>query len=256
MKIYAVFPLLFIFSTGTITAADVASAETNAPPPAFSTLMPGQTLPTQFRVVTLPKIAVNQFSLVADDGKTVLRVDSDNSAGSLGLPLTATAANTHATLEWRWKVSRALDQADMTTKPNDDFAARVYVFFDVPLASLSFVDRSKIRLARLLAGADVPTAALCYVWDNRQRLGHTQWSPYTNRVRMIVLQSGAANANKWLAESRDVAADFRAAFGVDAPAVTGVAIGNDTDNTHERVSTWYSDVTLKTLTTQKALDAK
>ena len=63
---------------------------------------------------------------------------------------------------------------------------------------------------------------------------------------MIVLQSGAANANKWLSESRDVAADFREAFGVDAPAVTGIAIGNDTDNTLERVTTWYGDVTLKT----------
>lgn len=246
MKIAAFFPLLFILSNGTITAADVASPETNAPPPAFSALMPGQTLPKQFRIVTLPKIAVNQFSFVSDEGKTVLRVDSNNSAGSLGVPLTSTAANPHATLEWRWKVSRVLDKADMTTKPGDDFAARVYVFFDVPLASLSFIDRSKIRLARTFAGADVPTAALCYVWDNSQPVGHAQWSPYTDRVRMIVLQSSATNANKWLSESRDVAADFRAAFGFDAPAVTGIAIGNDTDNNHERVTTWYGDVTLKT----------
>ena len=246
MKIYFFPALLFIFSTGAITAADVASPETNALPPAFSALMPGQTLPKQFRIVTLPKIAVNQFSFVNDEGKTVLRVDSDNSAGSLGMPLTSTAANANATLEWRWKVSRVLDKADMTTKQNDDFAARVYVFFDVPLASLSFIDRSKIRLARTFAGADVPTAALCYVWDNSQPVGHAQWSPYTDRVRMIVLQSGAASANKWRSESRDVAADFREAFGFDAPAVTGIAIGNDTDNTHERVTTWYGDVTLKT----------
>ena len=245
MKIYFFSALLCIFTASTITAADLASAETNAPPPAFSALTPGQTLPQQFRVVTLPKIAVNQFSLVNDDGKTVLRVDSNNSAGSLGVPLTSTAANKNPTLEWRWKVSRVLDQADMTTKQNDDFAARVYVFFDVPLASLSFIDRSKIRLARTFAGADVPTAALCYVWDNAQPVGHTQWSPYTDRVRMIVLQNGAAKPNTWRAESRDVAADFRAAFGFDAPAVTGVAIGNDTDNTHERVTTWYGDVTLK-----------
>ena len=245
MKNYFLLPLLFVFTTSAITAADMENTETSAPPLVFSALMPGQTLPKQFRIVTLPKIAVNQFSLVADDGKTVLRIDSNNSAGSLGVPLTSTAANTNTTLLWRWKVSRALDQADMITKPHDDFAARMYVFFDVPLASLSFIDRSKIRLARVLAGADVPTAALCYVWDNAQPVGHTQWSPYTNRVRMIVLQSGAANANKWLSESRDVAADFRAAFGIDAPAVTGVAIGNDTDNTHERVTTWYGDVTLQ-----------
>ena len=130
----------------------------------------------------------------------------------------------------------------MTTKSGDDFAGRVYVFFDVPLESLSFVERSKILIARTIAGADVPTAAICYVWDNTQAIGHTQWSPYTNRVRKIVLQTGASQLNKWMGESRDVAADFKAAFGVDAPAVTGVAVGNDTDNTNDAVTTWFGDV--------------
>ena len=61
---------------------------------------------------------------------------------------------------------------------------------------------------------------------------------------MIVLQSGAARANQWVTESRDVAADFRAAFGSDAPRVTGVAVGSDTDNTGERVTTWFGDLTI------------
>ena len=237
MKIPVVLVFAVILANSAATIADV-------PTPAFSSLTPGQALPTQFRVISLPKVAINQFSLVAIDDKTVLRVDSSSSAGSLGLPLTA-PQGASALLEWRWKVSRVLDKADMGAKSGDDYAARVYVFFDVPLASLSFVERSKIRIARALAGVDVPTAALCYVWTNTQRAGHTQWSTYTNRVRMIVLQSGAANVNNWLAESRDVAADFREAFGFDAPAITGVAVGNDTDNTGERVTTWYGDVTLK-----------
>ena len=221
--------------------ADVAKPISAPSTIAFSTMSPGQPLPKQFRVVTLPKIKSNQFSLVADDGKTVLRVDSDSSAGSLALALTSV---TGRTLAWRWKVSRMLDKADMETKSGDDFSARVYVFFDVPLESLPFLERTGIRLARAVAGAEVPTAALCYVWDNTHRIGHTQWSPYTNRVRMLVLQSGPANVNSWMTESRDVAADFREAFGVDAPAVTGVAIGNDTDNTGEKVVTWYGDVSL------------
>ena len=214
-------------------------------PPLFSTLKPGQDLPKEFRIIILPKIAQNKFLLVADEGKTVLRVDSENSAGSLGLPLTTPAGGANTWLEWRWKVNRMLDKADMRAKEGDDFAARVYVFFDVPMESLSFVDRSKLRLARMIAGPDVPTAALCYVWDNTHRVGHTQWSPYSNRVRMIVLQSGGASIDKWISESRDIAKDFRDAFGFDAPAVTGVAVGSDTDNTGERVSTWYGDVSLR-----------
>ncbi len=219
-----------------------------AKPIVFSALTPGQALPNEFRVINVPKIANNQFSLVSDEGKTVLRVDSNKSAGSLGLPLTLSATspgNPTALLEWRWKINRVLDTADMNTKVGDDFAARVYVFFDVPMDALSFADRTKLRIARMMAGPDVPTAALCYVWDNSHPVGRAQWSPYSNRARVIVLQSGAGQAGTWTTQSRDVAADFREAFGFDAPAITGVAIGNDTDNTGERVTTWYGDVTLK-----------
>jgi Protein of unknown function (DUF3047) len=208
----------------------------------FSALKPGQPLPKPFNFIALPKIKHNAVSLVDDLGTTVLKVESNNSAGSIGIPLTATREAGNTTLEWRWKVNRTLEKADMSKKLGDDFAGRVYVFFDVPLESLSFVDRSKIRIARAIAGADVPTAALCYVWDNTHAVGHSQWSPYTNRVRKIVLQTGGANINKWMKESRDVAADFKIAFGTDAPAVTGVAVGNDTDNTDEAVTTWFGDV--------------
>lgn len=245
MRICVALPLAVVFFTSTCGAADAANPVTAPPAIVFSALTPGQVLPKGFRVVTIPKVAANKFSLVADGGKTVLRVDSDNSAGSLALPLTTSAGGTDALLEWRWKVSRVLDKADMNTKGGDDFSARVYVFFDVPLESLSFSERTKLRLARMVAGQDLPTAALCYVWDNAHRAGHTQWSPYTNRLRKIVLQSGPANVNKWMTEARDISADFREAFGFEAPAVTGVAVGNDTDNTDERVTTWYGDVVLK-----------
>lgn len=215
---------------------------TDAGTPPFSALQPGQTMPPALRFIAIPSVKHNRVSLVADGGGTVLKVESNNSAGSIGVPITATRENGNTTLTWRWKVDRALNKANMATKKGDDFAARVYVFFDVPLESLSFMERSKIRMARAVAGADVPTAALCYVWDNTHAVGHSQWSPYTNRVRKIVLQSGKENLNKWMNESRDVAADFKAAFGTDAPAVTGVAVGNDTDNTDEAVTTWFGDI--------------
>jgi Protein of unknown function (DUF3047) len=214
--------------------------------PLFSTLKSGQSLPKPLHFIALPKIKHNMISLVDDAGDnqhaTVLKVESNNSAGSVGIPLTATIEAGNTTLQWQWKVNRALEKADMGKKLSDDFSGRVYVFFDVPLDSLSFMERSKIRIARAVAGADVPTAAICYVWDNTHAVGHTQWSPYTNRVRKIVLQTGSANINKWMKESRDVAADFKTAFGFDAPAVTGVAVGNDTDNTDDTVTTWFGDV--------------
>ena len=216
-------------------------------PPPFSSLTPGQALPKEFRVVNLPGIGKNVFSLVADEGKTVLRVDSSSSAGSLDIPIvdpgaTAGSAGAERILEWRWKVNRLLEKADMEDKSSDDHPARVFVFFDVPIESLSFIERNKIRIARAITGLDVPTAALCYVWDNKHRVGYKAWSPYTHRERKIVLQSGPQSVGQWVAEARDVAADFREAFGFEAPAVSSIAVGNDSDNTHDRVTSWFGDV--------------
>jgi hypothetical protein len=48
-----------------------------------------------------------------------------------------------------------------------------------------------------------------------------------------------------MTESRDVYADFRDAFGFDAPAVTSIAVGSDSDNTNERVTTWFGDISFR-----------
>ena len=211
----------------------------------FSKLSPGQAMPKEFRLVAYPNIKPNQFALVVDEEKTVLKVDSNNSAGSMAIPVALMGAQTSSTLQWRWKVNRTLDKADMDDKLSDDHSARLYVFFDVPLESLSLADRTKIRLARSIAGVEVPTAALCYVWDNKHRIGYTAWSPYTRQLRKVVLQSGPDAIGQWRVESRDVAADFKEAFGFDAPAVTGVSVGNDTDNTDDRVTSWFGDISFK-----------
>ena len=211
----------------------------------FSKLLPGQAIPKDFRVVSYPNVKPNQFALVADGGKTVLKVDSNNSAGSMAVPVALLGARTNTTLQWQWKVDRILDKADMDEKLADDHSARLYVFFDVPLESLSFADRTKIKLARSITGADVPTAALCYVWDNKHRVGYTAWSPFTQQLRKVVLQSGPVAVGQWRSESRDVAADFKEAFGFDAPAITGISVGNDTDNTDDRVTAWFGDVSFK-----------
>jgi len=210
-------------------------------PMVFSAHPPSATLPAQYRVLTLPQIKANQFALVDDLAATVLRVDSQDSAGTVALPFNVQPNDTPY-LTWRWKINRVVESADTAKKSGDDYAARVYVFFDVPLESLSFTERTKIRLARLVAGSDVPTAALCYVWDNKAPVGVRHWSPYTNRVHVLTLQSGNKHANEWMEEKHDVAADFRASFGAAAPRIIGVAVGNDTDQTGERVTTWFGDV--------------
>lgn len=142
---------------------------------------------------------------------------------------------------WRWKVKASVAKADMLTKAGDDYAARIYVFYDVPVAQLGFSDRLKIKLAKTIYGADIPTAALNYVWDNKQPIGTLRANAYTDRTRMLVVQSGNAKAGQWLTEARDVRQDYRVAFGAAAPDVVGLAIATDTDNTHGDAEAWFQE---------------
>lgn len=210
--------------------------------PRFSAMPAGARLPVGWTHQVLPSVErANRFDLVGDGGATVLRVLSERSASTLAA---VQRIDTSATprLRWRWRVSNPVAGSDLQRKAGDDYAARVYVLFDFPLDRLGVGDRLKISTARLLHGADLPAAALCYVWGTAQAAGESGWNAYTDRLRMIVVDAGEAYAGQWREKDRDVAADFRAAFGDPVPAVSGVAVGADTDNTGEKVEARFGDL--------------
>lgn len=211
----------------------------------FSGAAPGSGVAPGWRHQTLPKVErANQFAIVADEGRRVLQVRSSGSSSSW-LAKLAGDAGPRPSLSWQWRVSRALDGSDMRTKQGDDYAARVYVLFDLPLDRLSLGDRLKIQASRALSGVDVPAASLCYVWGNAQAAGSTAWNPYTDRVRMIVVDSGNTHAKTWRPVSRDLRRDWEEAFGGAMPPVGAIAVGADTDNTGESVEAWFSDMVMR-----------
>lgn len=230
-------------------AASLAALAFSAGPAAeiapFSAAKPGGELPPPWKPLTLPGVAAPQFALVREDGATVLRSSAVAAAGTVSHALDASPAE-RPLLSWRWKVDRVVSGANLAEKSGDDFAARVYVFYDVPVSSLPLGARVKALLARAIWGERLPAAAICYVWDNRHAPGTSAWNPYTDRVRTVVLRSGAPGA--WARESRDLEADFRAAFGGQwtgaVPRVTGIAAGNDTDQTGEAATAWFGDFAL------------
>ena len=220
----------------------IAAPDGGPVPAPFSAAPAGGAFPAPWHHQPLPKVArENRFELVQDGGRTVLQVRSDASASTLAHPLAIDPARTPV-LSWRWKVSNVVAGSDFTRKSGDDYAARVYVLFDYPLDRLGLVDRLAISLARTLHGAELPAAAIAYVWGNVQPAGATGPNPYTDRVRMIVVDSGQARVGEWVEVRRDVAADFRAAFGEAAPPIIGIAVSADTDNTGESVTTRFGDL--------------
>jgi hypothetical protein len=211
-------------------------------PAAFSAAMPGTVLPAPWMFAAVAKIKRHtRYTLERDDGVVVLRAEAQASMASLTHALDFDPRR-FPVIQWRWKVANLLRNSDLASKRGDDFPARVYVLFDYDIGRLPFAARVKMRLARALYGADVPTAALCYVWDGKAPIDTSVWSPYTDRVRVIVAESGPAHLGKWVTVRRDIVEDFRRAFGEDPPRVSGVAIATDTDDTGESATAWYGDI--------------
>lgn len=212
----------------------------------FSSFRSGATLPAGFRHVILSsQKRETEYTLVDDGGRTVLRARA-NSSGSGIVREIRIDPRRHPLLAWQWKVMRVLEKGDLTTRAGDDYPARLYVTFDVAPENLSTSERLQLSVARMMYGPDVPAAALCYVWDTKAALGTIAPNAFTDRVRMIVVDSGAADAGRWRLHERNIRADYRAAFGVDAPMVNSVIVSTDTDNTGETAETFYGDIEFRT----------
>lgn len=211
---------------------------------AFSAARPGSALPDGWAPLSPESTKTRtQYALVDDGGATVLRAESNAAASGLSRKLRVDPAE-YPLLRWRWKVSNTLKGGDVYKKEGDDYPARIYVMFDYPVAKLPFGERMKLRMARALYDPDLPAATLCYVWDSKAPAGTITPSTYTNRVRMVVVESGPARVNRWVNMERDVYRDFKAAFGEAPPAISAIAVATDTDNTGESVTAWYGDISL------------
>lgn len=210
---------------------------------AFSAMDPSQPIPPAWYEIKIGRLKSPEFALERSEGVTVLRSHAASAGGSL-IHRVDLDPKDHPRLAWRWKIDHVVQGADIARPEGDDYAARVYVMFDLPLSELPFALRTKVRVARLLHG-DVPSAAICYVWDNRAPVGTIRPNSHVGNVRMVVLRSGSEGAGKWASESRDLDADFRAAFADlnrPTPRIVGVGVGNDTDQTNENVTAWFGDV--------------
>ena len=201
---------------------------------ALAPLVDGSQIGVKWRVATLPKQTkpITHFTAEMVDERSALRIDADRSYGNLVQDLPAVAAP--RLLRWSWRVQQPNPAVDLSKKSGDDSPAKVCLSFDMPIDQVPFLDRQILQLARSSSGEALPTATLCWVWAGREPHGTFIDSPFTRRVRYIVLRNSADATATWFDESRDVAADFVRAFGDESPkvpAVTAVIVGGDADNT-------------------------
>lgn len=203
--------------------------------------------PAPWKPATSPKIARHtHYEVVSLDGVHVLRARADASYANLVHELPPGTIATR--LAWRWRIERPVEGADLTRKSGDDVPARVCALFDLPLARLSAGDRFRMRLGRMLFDPKLPAAAICYVWDAKIPAGTWLTNAYTDRVRMLVLRQGSTG--RWFDESRDLRADFAAAFAQESqgglPPLAAVVLSADADDTASAALSYFGDVVLET----------
>jgi len=127
-------------------------------------------------------------------------------------------------LTWHWKVTRLPEGGDFRHADTDDQAAQVLVAFD---------DRR----------------VLSYVWDTSAPKGSEQKSSYVTLVHVfaVVCESGAANANRWIAEIRNVAADYERAYGKPAPRVKGLRLQINSQHTGTVAESYFGQVAFRNM---------
>jgi hypothetical protein len=127
-------------------------------------------------------------------------------------------------LTWRWKVSQLPSTGDFRHSSTDDQAAQVLV---------AFSDR------RILS----------YIWDSNAPQGTMESASSMPLVHVVavVCESGAAQAKRWVGESRNIASDYRHAFGRPAPHVKGVRIQINSQHTATVAESYFGEVAFRSV---------
>jgi hypothetical protein len=125
-------------------------------------------------------------------------------------------------LTWSWKVTRLPNGGDFRRASTDDQAAQVLVAF------------SDKRI-------------LTYIWDSSAPKGTMQNASNIPLVRIfaVVCESGAAEANRWVAESRNLAADYERAYGRIAPRVKGLRLQINSQHTGTTAESYFGEVAFR-----------
>ncbi len=211
----------------------------------FSAASEGNALPDGWKPLTFKKIEKHTvYQLVKDGGATVVKAVSEASASGLTRKIKINLTE-YPIVQWRWKVANVLKKGDVTRKEGDDYPARLYITFEYDAGKVGFFDKAKYEATRLLYGQYPPLGAINYIWESKAPKGMVVPNPFTEQVKMIVVESGAERLNQWVSEERNIYEDYKKTFGEEPSMISGVAIMTDTDNTGESATAYYGDIIFK-----------
>jgi hypothetical protein len=176
---------------------------------------------------------LTSYTPVEDGNNVYIKAESEAS----GAPIYKIAKfnpQDYPYISWRWKADNILEKGNAYTKKGNDFSVSLGIIFDYDPHRASFIKHVKYSLIKLFYGAYPPDYVILYVWGNgvHEKKGDIISNPYSETVKMFVLENGNSNLNKWRVEERNILEDFKEAFGTyPKQKVGGIGIHTDSDNT-------------------------
>jgi Protein of unknown function (DUF3047) len=193
--------------------------------------------------VALPGKRQTEYRAEHKEGRAAIVARADRSA-SMWRRHVARASDALGDVEFSWWAQALPTQADVSQAEHGDATARVMFAFSGDANRLSARNRMLFELAQTLTGEPPPFATLTYVWDATAPVGTVIVHPRSDRIRKIVVESGASGLRQWRSYRRNLAADYRLAFGEAPGPLQAMAVMTDGDNTQSQLDTWYGDITL------------
>jgi hypothetical protein len=245
-----IFLMLFFLMIDLVSAASDNILETAK----FSEFSVDEPIPSQWQPLTFKNINKHTiYSLVKENRQTVVKAESNASASGLIRKIRIDPRE-YQWITWSWKISNIYEKGDVTRKEGDDYPARIYITFEYDPDKLSFFEKAKYKAARLIYGQYPPHAAINYIWESKAPREMIVPNPFTDRVKMIVVESGDEYVSTWREEKRNIYEDYKKAFGEEPPMISGVAVMTDSDNTGESAIAYYGDILF--LTTELLISGK
>lgn len=155
---------------------------------------------------------------VSDEPGQVLRFRSRNSSFSLERSLYVDLAQ-YPYMSWQWKVTQLPTGGDFRRLRTDDQAAQVLV---------AFSDRR----------------ILTYLWDTTAPKDLMQNASPLPLLRLVALvcRSGPGETNRWITETRNLAADYERAYGRRVSHVKGLRLQINSQHTNSSAESYFGDV--------------
>ena len=133
-------------------------------------------------------------------------------------------------LTWTWRVSQFPSNKvneELNSKRDNDFGARVYAIF-----------KGKLPLSH---------EVIQYVWDNHFPEGTHAKHRTAGSVRYFVVEDGEAkSSDTWVAEKRNLAADYEMLFGKPLrKKLVGIGLMTDSDNTGTASEVYFGEMAIE-----------